>query len=108
MEKVRSLKIFDGQKEKTNSIFLGFIGPCSCCFKVKLVRNWATKGKCSWCSKHCWYFLVDDNKGQCLSIQNSENKNRKADGAKCRFCGIKIKEYHSEINYWAKVCPFEK
>ena len=103
----RNLVNIESKKETVQSVFLKHVGPCSCCFKVKLIGKWAAKGKCSWCSKHCWYFLVDDNKGQCLRYLNSEIKDRKADGAKCRFCGVKIKRYDSELHYWAKVCSFD-
>ena len=96
MKKVRGLKnIADVM------IFL-----CSCCCQ-RLVKQYIKKGKCKYCFIHCWAYLVEDNKGYCLKYNKTVINERNADGYNCRFCGKKIKEYHSDLHYWAKICRFE-
>ena len=38
---------------------------CSCCCQ-KLVKKQIKIGKCKYCSIHCWYYLKEENNGNCL------------------------------------------
>ena len=80
-------------------------GICSCCFRVKLIRKQEALGKCSYCSKHCVYYLVEDNENKCLKRSGSNTFEPKKDGfSKCRFCAKKIKYYYSELQEAAVYC----
>ena len=79
---------------------------CSCC-PTLLRKQYIKKGKCRYCDRHCWYFIVDANGGKCARNQIQPNHPKEvkgADGEKCRFCGNLIKIYASTFQWEYRFC----